>query len=965
MGEIFCKESTREAQDTEISKAPERPGQLTEECIDTPDPPLSPSSSQQTPADSLSDHPLYHIIQPRPSKAESATSGRLSAASFLSTDSSEQKSMAVLQAPGPTGLSVLPNKLDKAKLQQFRRFLSEHGIDHGSWGKKGTKTLEHLFWEAFVQRGCIITLCAQDAPLKRVTKIVKISIVAEIFGIDHTLQSRLQFLHDGQCIERKTLLVKRLQWAKNVPGTPDKPAVFDKIFEQEDCSLCQPWRQGVSAALQDRIGLSTSFQENHLEEVENSYSYRVEDKCQSEGFPGVTTLYCIHELKIRVKNPESPAVQCLGLPTGQEFATTEGDFNINKQMQHDDAKLPLGTQLNIWTWVRSEKVEGKPDISRCSSPNREHQIAQTTAVTGKSTSNTTPAASSVIKRVPLPIESARSIAIAQASISCDTEFVPPNSRLHIVKQIRTTNWEQAKRMAKRIADKDYSLKDFTEDLQAFPELAYYLLDSDGAGVTSSGSGRTLGDEFQRTIGAFYAIYWLLRLDSDGKDGFSFGVDDDWKAISPDEVPNAELEKPEKRLAFYKDSSWSNFQQLMVDADLLVEDSSGCRLNETRVLTILALTAIHDIMKVQALLPTVQEGHEPYHGYQVGDVIGDHDQALSYLMDHYPELIPSYAELEEDEKFSVAFTQCQLQFNQGWFVQAEAPPGAIFTKFKDVLIRDQKSKVKPRDIALYFVHWLTDLAGAEPTPLAGCEKFVVKFPLPVLNSFLRSFGFVEQLAHKTETEVMEEYLKMRWAEHTPDLGEIPWGKYGIVKMRLICMAQMNSVKILEGFEKLRPDDKEILSCEMSRTGCMSQTYSADLVPSDPDLCNKGPALLIYYGPAFLQSLGQDDATLRLSMLAEVYRAARELWPLEHKHSGKTVIVRIDTIKGLTSEEISNGQKAGKVWVLVKHNDLESFIELSSTSKLNKFIANRQALHVLEFHDSVADMEENDMDKTLSG
>ena len=45
----------------------------------------------------------------------------------------------------------------------------------------------------------------------------------------------------------------------------------------------------------------------------------------------------------------------------------------------------------------------------------------------------------------------------------------------------------------------------------------------------------------------------------------------------------------------------------------------------------------------------------------------------------------------------------------------------------------------------FANWLTDLAGAEPTPLGGCEKFVVKFPLPVLNSFLRSFSYVEWLS----------------------------------------------------------------------------------------------------------------------------------------------------------------------------------------------------------------------------
>ena len=30
-----------------------------------------------------------------------------------------------------------------------------------------------------------------------------------------------------------------------------------------------------------------------------------------------------------------------------------------------------------------------------------------------------------------------------------------------------------------------------------------------------------------TIGAFFAIYWLMRLRCDGKEGFSFGVDKDW------------------------------------------------------------------------------------------------------------------------------------------------------------------------------------------------------------------------------------------------------------------------------------------------------------------------------------------------------------------------------------------------------------------------------------------------------
>ena len=91
-------------------------------------------------------------------------------------------------------------------------------------------------------------------------------------------------------------------------------------------------------------------------------------------------------------------------------------------------------------------------------------------------------------------------------------------------------------------------------------------------------------------------------------------------------------------------------------------------------------------------------------------------------------------------------------------QAEAPPGPLFSKFRDVI---QSGNAMSSDIAFYFVHWLTDLAGAEPFPLEGCEKFVLKFPPPILTSFLDSFPVVRKLDIKTETEVFEEYLSWRW------------------------------------------------------------------------------------------------------------------------------------------------------------------------------------------------------------
>ena len=43
------------------------------------------------------------------------------------------------------------------------------------------------------------------------------------------------------------------------------------------------------------------------------------------------------------------------------------------------------------------------------------------------------------------------------------------------------------------------------------------------------------------------------------------------------------------------------------------------------------------------------------------------------------------------------------------------------------------------------------------PLAGAEKFVLKFPHAVLNSFIDSFPIVQQLATLNETELMVRFL----------------------------------------------------------------------------------------------------------------------------------------------------------------------------------------------------------------
>jgi len=837
---------------------------------------------------------------------------------------------------------VLPTNLNAEKLAIFKQHLHKGGIDITLWGSKGWKSVDHLFWETYEQRGCVIVGLGTNK-LKRVIHLVKINLMAEIFGVMHLLQSRMQFQFDGQITERLQVPLRKLLWTKDVND------IDDPELQNPACSFTEKWRTAVTTALHDRLGLSEQWQKTHLEEEVHAYHFKVEDNFQSDSFPGLSTLYCVHQISFNIVDAHGARVQCIGLPQGQEFATSEGEFNFTGQPE--DSGLPIGTQLNIWTWRRFESTLLRQTT----------RTMRTIADASKPCTPTTPSDTQeiqnqlMIKQVPLPTLSGRMLVSWQTKHRSSQNEQAPNKMLHAAMEMEKTNWSEVNRMASRIQDPKYTLTDFWQDLQAFPELHLYLLDNanrsstTSTGMGMSSSGRTIDDEYQRTVGAFFAIYWLMCIGIDGKDGFSFGVDQDWKPIKQTGVNGALLYPKENRIKFRDQSNWDNFQRLLLDAKLLTEDRWGrLKVNEKRVVAILALTAVHDIMKMDCILPKLQGEHAPFHSYASGDTIGDHDLALAYIMEYFPSLLPSFQGLDKEEQAAVHFTQCNLHFNHGWFVQAEAPPGAIFTRFRNELIRDCKGSIAPHNVAFYFVHWLTDLAGAEPTPLGGCKKFTINFPLAVLNSFLRSFELIEKIASSNETEVMEEYLKVRWLECLPPKRPIPSGDSAITKMRLLCMAQMNADKILEGFNELSEEDMTVLNLEMSRTGCLGQSYSDTLCPSQVREQAAGPTFLVYYGPTLLQNLGSDSPARRLSLLAEIYRCARSLWPTSVCKTATTVTIRIDTIKALSLNQMHESELQGNMWLMVKHNETEAFIELSSTKKLNKFVANQHSIQILDIH-----------------
>lgn len=360
---------------------------------------------------------------------------------------------------------------------------------------------------------------------------------------------------------------------------------------------------------------------------------------------------------------------------------------------------------------------------------------------------------------------------------------------------------------------------------------------------------------------------------------------------------------------------------------------------------LALTAIHDIMKIQALVPRVALEHAPFGTYKANEEIGDHDLALAYVLEHYPNLMPSFHTLPQESQQVVLFTQSKLEFNNGWLVQAEAPPGKILRVFKDVL---RRGGVLPQDVAFYFVHWFTDLAGAVPTPLVGSEKFAVQFPHAVLDAFVKSFGIVKRLADQCETEVFEDYLRMRWADTKPSLMPLAsdGGAEVVCKCRLLCMAQGSATPVLDAFEQLPLEDRLFMSREMALTGRAGQAYKVCTAsPADRSFVIGGPAFLLYYAPALLQRGLKCDAYILLQMLKVVIQAGRLLWPFSREKADETVTLRIDTLKETPIDEVRRAMQTGEVWVLVRHGDSEAFVERHPLHKLRELNHQNREYHLL--------------------
>ena len=100
---------------------------------------------------------------------------------------------------------------------------------------------------------------------------------------------------------------------------------------------------------------------------------------------------------------------------------------------------------------------------------------------------------------------------------------------------------------------------------------------------------------------FCLIASALR--GDGAQAFCYGVGMDWRPLlMTSEWPLRDPDEVTRRESFLQRAHWSRFEEVLQLAGLLTPDGHDAQ----RTLAMLVLTAAHDIMKNQDLVPVVSE-----------------------------------------------------------------------------------------------------------------------------------------------------------------------------------------------------------------------------------------------------------------------------------------------------------------------------------------------------------------------
>jgi len=192
------------------------------------------------------------------------------------------------------------------RIHELEALLLEHGVDTAQFGTGNYHTLEELCFELFEQRVIALEV-SEKGVLRRACGIIRAWILAEINSQELVLMDT------------------------------DRKGPFARKVTQGET-----WEKALRRAVEEMTGVVL---DDHFDIMFDTYMYNVEEKNKPlYGYPGLGTVYRVHEVDLRVKDPGAPALSSIGLPAGSDFTRVLG-FNVMS-----------GSELRRFAWRSTQNA---------------------------------------------------------------------------------------------------------------------------------------------------------------------------------------------------------------------------------------------------------------------------------------------------------------------------------------------------------------------------------------------------------------------------------------------------------------------------------------------------------------------------------------------------------------------------------------------------------------------------------
>ncbi|KAF4652938.1 hypothetical protein FOL47_010776 [Perkinsus chesapeaki] len=398
----------------------------------------------------------------------------------------------------------------------------------------------------------------------------------------------------------------------------------------------------------------------------------------------------------------------------------------------------------------------------------------------------------------------------------------------------------------------------------YPELQYFRntvgnTDCSPDAVHPSATFSDSEAEYRRTVCAMLCIYWICT--------------DNYSDFTKNQAPADRLSR----------ESWRTLQWWVDNVVKLTDDPVA-------VDAMLCFMAIHDLGKIRDIRRDLSPG------------ICDHDKALLYIIEHTPEVLPSYLRLPPYYQKLIHST-LSVEFNFGQFLQGENLPANLL-KVKCLIGKDGKDA-----LSFYLFHIFVDIAG-----ISGTRTWEGSLTMDqsLYSTFQDGVNCLGMLTTEDVDDVYKSYLSRRALAFG---GEVT-SRADFALARLVCQARASDFSDAEEVmavwnEGLSPSERSALTEFLVRDGIHGR-----------------PGFLIYYAPAFLCNSKKNLSVGLLPavrMLLKVYETAEAEFGDLEKYQDDYVTIHVKDLAILGATYSAQMPFDQMKLFLTKVNDYEAVVE----------------------------------------